>query len=238
MDTKMTLGEITAEDYRTAIVFKKHNMDFCCGGKKTLKEACEEQNLNPNQLIEEIKINSINSSPEQNYSDWRIDFLADYIVNTHHTYVHKNLGTINEFLDKTVNKHSEKHPELIKISHLFLQVKGELLNHMQKEEQILFPYIKKLTQTEDSETNLTTPMFGSIKNPIAMMEQEHEEAGNAFQNIRSLSNNLIPPNDACKTYQITYTLLNEFEENLHLHIHLENNILFPKAISLEEKLLN
>ena len=238
MDTKMTLGEITAEDYRTAIVFKKYNMDFCCGGKKTLEDACEEHNLNPHEVLKEIKLNATNVRPEQNYSDWRIDFLADYIVNTHHSYVRKNLESIKEFMDKTVNKHSENHPELKKIKQLFTQVNSELLNHMQREEQILFPYIKRMVQTKDSKISLTPPMFGSIKNPIAMMEQEHEEAGNAFQVIRSLSNNLTPPNDACKTYQITYSLLNEFEENLHLHIHLENNILFPKSVALEEELLN
>ena len=109
--------------------------------------------------------------------------------------------------------------------------------HMQKEEQILFPYIKHLKEIETSNKTLVPPMFGTIKNPITMMEQEHEDAGTAFETIRNLSDDLNPPNDACKTYQITYKLLNEFEENLHFHIHLENNILFPKAISLEEKLL-
>ena len=109
---------------------------------------------------------------------------------------------------------------------------------MEKEEQILFPYIKYERECETTNNLFQPPMFGTIKNPIAMMEREHEDAGDVFETIRSLSNDLQPPSDACKTYQVTYAMLNEFEENLHFHIHLENNILFPKAILLEEKLLN
>lgn len=230
----MTLGEITTEDYRSAVVFKKYGLDFCCGGKKTLAKACEEKGLDSDDMIEELKANSTISRPEQNYSDWKINFLIDYIINTHHVYVRKNLPIIRDFLTKTVNKHSDRHPELVKILYLFTQVYQELLQHMQKEEEILFPVMKNLEDKQENKGINFTPKVGSIKGPITMMEQEHEDAGNAFQLIHSLSNNLTPPEDACKTYKITYAMLNEFEENLHLHIHLENNILFPKALSFEE----
>ncbi len=237
MDAKMTLAEITTEDYRSAIVFKKYNMDFCCGGKKTLDTACEERNLNSSDVLEEIKLNATNSRPEQNYGDWKLDFLIAYIVNTQHIYVRKNLPAINEFLTKTVTKHGDNHPELKEIKQLFSQVRQELLSHMEKEEQILFPYIRQIVESEDFNKKLNPPMFGTIQNPIAMMEQEHIDAGNAFEAMRTLSNDFLPPQDACKTYKVTYSMLNEFEENLHLHIHLENNILFAKAIDLENKLL-
>lgn len=237
MDSHMTLAEITSEDYRSAVVFKKYKMDFCCGGKKTLEDACKERKVNVDDIIQELKTNSSTLRPEENYGDWRIDFLADYIVNTQHSYVRKTMPEIQQFLLKTVSKHSENHPELLQIQELVIQVSQELLSHMQKEEQILFPYIKNLRDCEDKNKVLTPPMFGSIKNPIEMMEQEHEEAGTIFETIRELSNDLVPPTDACKTYQITYKLLNEFEENLHFHVHLENNILFPKAINLETELL-
>lgn len=232
----MTLAEITSEDYRSAVVFKKYKMDFCCGGKQTLEKACEEKNLNTSAILEELRINSTTTRPEQNYGDWKVDFLTDYIVNTQHTYVRKNLPTITEFLNKTITKHGEKHPELKTIKQLFSQVSQELLMHMEKEEQILFPYIKQLGASESQNRKANPPMFGTIKNPIEMMEQEHVDAGNAFESMRVESNDFNPPTDACKTYQVTFSLLNEFEENLHLHIHLENNILFPKAIAIEEKM--
>ena len=174
--------------------------------------------------------------PEQNYSDWNPSFLIDYIINTHHEYVRKNLPNIKEFLTKTVTKHSGNHPELKKILQLYTLVAQDLLLHLQKEEEILFPYIKNLNSNKNTFPNDEVPVLGNIDNLIEMMEHEHEQAGNAFQIIRSLSNNLTPPIDACKTYKITYSLLNEFEDNLHLHVHLENNILFLKAISIQEQL--
>lgn len=138
MDTNMTLAEITSEDYRSAVVFKKYKMDFCCGGKKTLEEACKDRNLDIKDILDEIKVNSTILRPTENYADWRIDFLADYIVNTQHTYVRKSLPEIEQFLSKTVTKHSGNHPELKKIQELFSQVKQELLMHMQKKNKYYF----------------------------------------------------------------------------------------------------
>ena len=233
----MTLAEITSRNYQTAIIFKKYGLDFCCGGKKTLQQACLENNIDQSTLLEELEDQNVNLISTEDYSDWNIDFLADYIVNTQHQYVRKNLPIIKEFLDKTVKKHSLHHPELLTIQQNYDQVFHELIPHMQKEEQILFPYIKQMTKMKELNRKMSEPMFGTVKNPISLMEQEHEMAGELFKNIREISNNLTLPEDACKTYQITYLMINEFEENLHFHIHLENNILFPKAIKLENEVL-
>ena len=238
MDTNITLAEITANNYQTAVIFKKYGIDFCCGGKKTLQEACLENNIDESIIIGELESSNINSISQENYSEWNIDFLADYIVSTQHQYVRKNLPIIKDFLEKTVDKHSSNHPELIIVQKNYNQAYNELIPHMQKEEQILFPYIKQMIKMKELNRKMNESRFGTVRNPISMMEQEHEMAGALFKNIREISKNLTPPEDACKTYQVTYSMINEFEENLHFHIHLENNILFPKAIKLEEEILN
>ena len=237
MDSNMTLSEIVSKNYHTAVIFKKYKMDFCCGGKKTLQEVCQEKNINENVILDELDDSNFIMNSQDNYSEWDIRFLIDYIINTQHSYVRKNLPIIKQFLNKTVSKHSTNHPELLKILTYFNQAEQELIPHMQKEEQILFPYIKSLVEKKESSKNIQAPIFGTVRNPIAMMEKEHEQAGELFRNIRSISNDLLAPSNACNTYQVTYSMLNEFEENLHFHIHLENNILFPKAIDLENEIL-
>jgi regulator of cell morphogenesis and NO signaling len=238
MDTKKTIAQITTEDYRTAIVFKKYGIDFCCGGKKSLEDACLESNIPIEQITSEIEQTYDNLVNELNYNDWELDYLIDHIIQKHHTFVRKYLPEIDQFLQKTVTKHGEKHPELENVQKLFFQVKQELTFHMQKEEQILFPFIKNMVECKRGNLKFSPAPFGTVKNPIRMMEQEHEEAGDAFKEIRLISNNLQPPENACKSYKITYSLLDEFEKDLHLHIHLENNILFPKSIELEQSFLS
>ena len=154
----------------------------------------------------------------------------------HHKYVADNIPLLREFTAKVARVHGEAHPEVVEIARLFEAVAAELEQHMMKEENILFPYIKQLAQA-DSSRQITPPPFGTVGNPIRMMEMEHENAGNILKKIGELSGGFVPPPDACNTYRVSYLKLREFEADLHQHIHLENNILFPKAIELESRLL-
>jgi len=229
-----TIGEIVAEDYRTASLFKKYGIDFCCKGGRTLDEACELKNLDPNTLEAELEaIRLEQRGHKEDYSSWALDRLVNHIVSHHHHYVENAIQQIKPFLDKVCKVHGDRHPELLEIQHEFLQSAGELAMHMKKEELVLFPYILKLVKEG---VHVGTPHFGTVENPINMMMQEHDTEGERFRKIAALSNNYTPPGDACNTYRVTFSMIQEFEEDLHLHIHLENNILFPGAIELENKL--
>lgn len=230
-----SIGEIVAGDFRKAEVFKKFNIDFCCGGKKTLSQVCKDKNIDQNQLQSELeKLDAQTVGASQNYNDWSLDFLTDYIINTHHKYVKNSLPVILEYTMKVAKVHGPEHPEAVTIYNLFKEAADELTSHMMKEENVLFPYIKQLVIEKSSSPSGSS--FGTIKNPIKMMEHEHETVGNILKSIRELSNNYTPPASACTTYKLSYLKLEEFENDLHQHIHLENNILFPKSIKLESEL--
>ncbi|MEO8568732.1 MAG: iron-sulfur cluster repair di-iron protein [Ginsengibacter sp.] len=232
-----TLGQIAAKDLRKAEVFKKYGLDFCCGGKKTVKEACAEKGIDVTKVEQELqqayKLPSTRPLP---YGDWSLDFLCDYIVNTHHSYVRKTLPDIMAYGKKVMQVHGDQHPELLRIYQLIEEVNAELSAHMIKEEQVLFSYIKELVGAKNNSKLLHATQFKTVQNPINMMEMEHELVGKNLAEIRELSNDYTLPGDACASYNLLYNLLNEFEEDLHLHIHLENNILFPKALEMEKEL--
>ncbi|NUQ24283.1 MAG: iron-sulfur cluster repair di-iron protein [Saprospiraceae bacterium] len=231
-----TLGQIAAKDLRKAQIFKKYGLDFCCGGKKTVKEACAAKGLDVTKIEYELQMADQQASLSRPlpYNDWGLDFLADYIVNTHHSYVRKNLPDIRAYSNKVMMVHGNRHPELFRINELVEAVNTELTNHMMKEERILFPYIKTLVAAKNSgQPNQPSP-FGSVQNPVNMMEMEHEMVGQNLEEIRTITNNYTLPEDACASYSLLYRMLDEFEDDLHLHIHLENNILFPKAVELEK----
>jgi regulator of cell morphogenesis and NO signaling len=231
-----TLGEIATKDLRKAKIFKKYGLDFCCGGKKTVKEACAQKGLDVTVVEKELQ--QADRTPESRplpYNEWSLDFLADYIVNTHHSFVRKNLPDIRTYAAKVHRVHGQRHPELAEIHHLVEEVHEELTSHMMKEESILFPYIKNLVNASRNNEPATGGHFGSVQNPINMMEHEHELVGQHMADIRNLSSGYTLPEDACASYSMLYRMLDEFEEDLHLHIHLENNILFPKALDLERK---
>lgn len=232
-----TIGQIVADDYRTAKIFRNFGLDFCCGGKKTLDEACEKKDID----IEEVKkaLASVDSkgTDQHNYSNWSLDFLTDYIVNNHHRFIRDKLPEITFYAKKVAKVHGKRHEELNEILHEFLMIHDELLNHLDKEEQMLFPYIKELVEHErNQESPKEKPSFNTAANPIAMMEEEHDEVGQAFAKIEQLSHNFTPPEDACATYRVFYQNLEGFQDDLHKHVHLENNVLFPKALELEKRL--
>lgn len=233
-----TIGELVANDYRKVEVFRKFGLDFCCGGYKTLKEACAEKGLKAREIesaLEEIEKTPIKK--QHDFNNWELDFLADYILNTHHKYVGEALPLLSEFSAKVAGVHGDSHPEVIEIANYFNAVAQELSMHMHKEEKILFPLIKKIAAAKRSGLPLPESHCGSVEGPIGVMEAEHISAGENLEKIKELSNNYTPPQDACSSYRVLFSKLQEFELDLHEHIHLENNILFPKAIKMEKELL-
>ncbi len=230
-----TLGEIAAKDLRKAEVFKKYGLDFCCGGKKTLEEACKEKGLDTLKVKEELERPAAIAStlPQHDFNAWNLSFLSDYIVNVHHTYVKQNIPVLAELSQKVAEHHGQTNPELQGIRDKVDEMLSELKVHLKKEENILFPYIKQL---ENSKLNggAAPGGFGSITQPISVMENDHDVVGDLADEIRILSGDYTLPAHACTSYTMLYKKLEEFENDLHMHIHLENNILFPKAVEMEK----
>ena len=232
---QITIGEYVAKDFRTAALFSKYGIDFCCNGNRSIEEACQKKAVTADVLLQEIEtVLSSKSDSGIDYNAWPIDLLADYIEKTHHRYVSEKTPVLLQFLDKLSRVHGAKHPELLLINELFKGCAGELAQHMKKEELILFPFIKKMIHATLSDELIELPHFETIQNPIAMMMHEHDAEGVRFRKIAELTNNYTPPADGCNTYKVTFAMLEEFEQDLHKHIHLENNILFPKAAKLEK----
>ena len=230
------IGELVAQDYRTASVFKKYGIDFCCQGNRTINDACEAKEIDGKSVVSDL--NALTQSQTESaidFKSWPMDLLADYIEKKHHRYVEEKIPQLLSFLLKLEQVHGAQHPELFEIKKLFKRSADELTQHMKKEELILFPFIKKMVEANRNDTPINIPGFGSISNPIAMMLEEHENEGERFEKIMELSNNYTPPADACNTYKVTFKMLQEFEADLHAHIHLENNILFPSAVVLQDK---
>ncbi|TSA39193.1 MAG: iron-sulfur cluster repair di-iron protein [Porphyromonadaceae bacterium] len=226
---KLTVGEIVANDFRAASIFKNAGIDFCCGGKRSLSETCEEKGINPATLEKELKeLEKEPLSPSLSFKDWDPGFLSDYIMNTHHKFVLKNLPELVFYTQKIASVHGGHHAELIEIAELFAKINQELLQHLKNEEEVLFPAIKKALASNSADIKET------IISEISRMTGEHEFAGGAMDRISEISNHYLVPADGCNTYAVTYKLLQQFEDDLHIHVHLENNILYPKALSLAE----
>jgi regulator of cell morphogenesis and NO signaling len=229
---RSTVGEIVAADFRTARVFEEFGIDFCCGGRQSIAEACE--NAAIDQQTVERALRALPPVAEQDDRDvtrWSPDRLIDHILNHHHAYIRATLPSIGRQLAKLVEVHGRFHPELACIAASFDMVSRDLSQHMMKEERVLFPYIRELASTNRRE--FVQSPFGTVENPIRMMEREHRDAGDALRLIRELTNGYVPPADGCTTYRVCLAQLAEFERDLHRHVHLENNVLFPRAVELE-----
>lgn len=232
---KSIVGELVAADYRTASVFHAHGIDFCCRGNRPVDEACAGVNTAVAPLLQQLE-EVLNSGAvgTVDYTSWPLDLLIDYITKKHHRYVAQKSAEIKPFLAKIADVHGDRHPELLEVEQLFLGSVGALTLHMQKEEMVLFPYIVKLVNAQGKGLLPTTVGFDSLERYIAeTMQTEHETEGERFRTISALTHNYEVPADGCRTYQVTLAMLREFEQDLHHHIHLENNILFPKAVQLE-----
>ncbi len=236
-DSQKHIGQFVAEDFRTAAVFSSYGIDFCCKGERSVEEVCQKNNIEVDELLG--KLHDVQSSTSQqsiDYKSWPLDLLAEYVEKKHHRYVEEKSPVLRQFLDKLSKVHGQKHPELLEITTLFIGCAKDMASHMKKEELILFPFIKRMVQAQKDGTSIESPQFATVENPIALMKHDHEAEGDRFRKIVELTNNYTPPADACNTYKVTFAMLDEFEKDLHLHIHLENNILFPEAIKLEKTL--
>lgn len=236
MNTKTDfIGNMVAEDFRTAAIFKRHGIDFCCKGGRTIEEACNNKKLDPEKIYEELEALPKNEGTSIDFNSWSLDLLADYIEKTHHRYVEEKTSVLQAFLDKLCKVHGGRHPELFEINAIFNESAHDLAAHMKKEELILFPFVRNMIKSKTSGNNLLQPPFGTVENPVHMMQHEHTVEGDRFRKIAEITHEYTPPADACNTYKVAFAMLQDFENDLHKHIHLENNILFPKAIQLEKE---
>lgn len=236
IDRDTLVRDIVTEDYRAAAVLEKHGIDFCCGGAKPLANACQEAGVDADIVLRDLA--SLAEAPAPagpRFSTWALDFLADYIEANHHAYVRSAIGSLREHTRKIAEVHGSRHSELGEIARLFDEVAAEMTQHMMKEEHILFPYIRELAAAARAGRRPSPPPFGTVRNPIRMMELEHDRAGDAMHRIRALSGGFTVPEDGCSTYRVAYRELEAFERDLHQHVHLENNLLFPKAVALESE---
>jgi regulator of cell morphogenesis and NO signaling len=232
-----TVRELALENSAATRVFEKLGIDYCCGGNKSLEQACRTANLSINQVIDALETAAQSSRSVQSVRDWRREPLADlisHITNTHHKFTREELARLAPLLDKVCSVHGKNHPELLQVRAGFQGLAQELTMHMMKEEQMLFPYIVRMEESVIQKEPILPSPFGSVLNPVSMMEHEHDSAGNALRAMREASRGYTTPPDGCISYQTLYQALAEFEADLHQHIHLENNILFPRAIAMEQ----
>ncbi|MGN7819233.1 iron-sulfur cluster repair di-iron protein [Chitinophaga sp. 22536] len=231
------VGQLVAADYRTADVFRQHGIDFCCKGNKPIGEVCREKKLDVTPILHELEeVAAVPACTMQNFNTMPLDQLADHIVRKHHGYVREKIPVLQQYLRKVCRVHGEPHQELWQIAALFTATSAELSNHLNKEELILFPRIREIARKQAAGELQEEHGISAVEKPISAMMEEHDHEGDRFRRIADLSNNFTPPEDACNTYRVTYALLKEFQDDLHQHIHLENNILFPRAISTEKAL--
>jgi regulator of cell morphogenesis and NO signaling len=232
--TTQTVREIALENPASIRVFEKFGIDYCCGGRIPLADACAARNLAVGDVIASLE--AAEKVPVAEGDDWTkkpLAGLVSHIVETHHAYVTRELPRLAELAKKVVNRHGDTKPELPTIQSKLAQLDEELRQHLGKEELVLFPYIVKLERAIEEGSPKPHSCFGAVANPIAMMTHEHDAAGELLFELRRLSQDFTPPVGACPTFHAFYRGLNDFEKDLHQHIHLENNILFPRANELE-----
>lgn len=229
-----TVGQYVEENFRTAAIFKKHNINFCCQSGKGLEEVCKEKNIDYQDIIQEIEGVVYSSSEERNMDTYPIDLLVDYIEKTYHNYIIEKSPILLQFLDKLCRVHGDRHPELLSVRELFGEMDTDFKDTFTKKEKILYPYIRSLTKSDSESKQIDCPQFKTVEDPILVMKNNHIKQKERFEKIASLTDNYTPPVDACNTYRVTFAMLKEFQDNAHQYAYTENNILFPKAINIEK----
>jgi regulator of cell morphogenesis and NO signaling len=235
--TERTVRELALGNPAATRVFEKLGIDYCCGGNQSLEQACRTANLPIDQVLDALEAAEAASQPAGKDRDWQREPLADlvaHITSTHHKYTRAEIARLAPLFDKVCSVHGENHPELQSMKARFRGLASELTMHMMKEEMMLFPYIVRMEEAVIQKEPILPPPFGSVQNPVSMMMHEHDSAGEALRDLRQASNGYAAPTDACVSYQTLYRALVELETDLHQHIHLENNILFPRAIAMEQ----
>ncbi|MGA3089624.1 MAG: iron-sulfur cluster repair di-iron protein [Terriglobales bacterium] len=231
-----TVRELALENPAATRVLEKLGIDYCCGGNQSLAEACRAARVPEQQLWNSLEAAEKSALAVEDARDWRTEPLSEliaHIVATHHNYVREEIDRLEPLFDKVCSVHGKNHPELIDLRDVFSNLADELATHLMKEEQVLFPYILRMEKSIRKQEPVVPAPFGKVSNPITMMEHEHDSAGAALREMRASSHLYTPPPDACISYQTLYTALANFEADLHQHIHLENNVVFPRAIKLE-----
>ena len=234
--TEKTVGELALENPGATRVFEKLGIDYCCGGGQTLEQACQAAHASVNQVADSLAEASRLASAAPPARNWQAEPLSEllaHIQGTHHVYTRDGIARLGPLFDKVCSVHGGNHPELPRLREVFSGLAEELTTHLMKEEVVLFPYILRMEQAVLAKTPVLPPPFGTVRNPVAMMRNEHDGAGNALRQMRQIGNGYTAPPDACISFQTLYQALAAFEADLHRHIHLENNVLFPRAIEME-----
>lgn len=235
VSTAKTVRELAVEFPSATRVFEKLGIDYCCGGSKSLEEACASANLSAKKVLESLESAERVPAAKQ-HRNWQTEPLAEliaHIIDKHHKYTREEIARLGPLIDKVCSVHGKNHPELFQIRASFEGLAQELSMHMMKEETVLFPYITRMEESVIENESVLPPPFGTVQNPVRMMIHEHDVAGEALRAMRQSSAGYAPPGDACTSFRTLYQAISDLEADLHQHIHLENNILFPRAIAME-----
>lgn len=233
-----TVGQIVADNFQAAQVFAQYHIDFCCHGSTPFAEACAHSGHTPEEVVQAL--NQCLTQPAANaaprFTDWPLDLLSDYVLKIHHRNIRTQGPQTEALLDKVTEVHAKRHPELKQVKALFHESLIDLENHLTKEENVLFPYIYELFEAKATGRWLPPFHCGTILHPISVMEDEHSHEGERYEIIASLTHGYTAPEDACASYRLALQQLHAFEQALHEHIHLENNLIFPRTLQLEQEL--
>jgi len=235
--TTKTVREVAVENSVASRVFERFGIDYCCGGNQLLQEACQKAGVSVDEVLDSLEMEEETARAAEQVHDWQSEPLSElvaHIENTHHKYTREETVRLTALLGKVSLVHGKNHPELLAIQSTFGGLARELTTHLMKEEMVLFPYIVRMEEAVIQKEPVLPAPFGTVENPVAMMEHEHDSAGRALRELRRASGDFRAPADACVSYRTLYKALAAFERDLHQHIHLENNILFPRAIAMEK----
>ncbi len=239
INTETTVKQVALDIPESTRLFEKLKIDYCCGGNQPLAEACSSAGLDVVTVMEMLGEVAKSSSPDAKAWDRQnapLPELIEHILNTHHVFTKSEINRLDALTEKVIGVHGQNHPELVQVGELFKRLCADLKPHMFKEEQVLFPYILAMSQAEVQNRPRPFAPFGTVNNPVRMMMKEHDTAGQILRELRAVTSDYKVPSDACISYQTLYRALENLETDLHQHIHLENNVLFPKALDLENAL--
>jgi regulator of cell morphogenesis and NO signaling len=234
-----TIDEIVRADYRTADVFKKYLVNYCCGGLVSLQSVCTDKKIEMDLILEDLDQATRNICIPNNlpFDEWKLDFLIDYIGNIHHTYIYKVMSSLGSGLRSFADGHSLKYPEITVIAELFDKLSALLLIHTRYEDEVIFPYIKQIDSAYRRKETYGNLFVRTLRKPLSIVEKEHQQILEYLVEMRRLTDNFSFPEKACTNYQVLYQKLEEFNNNLIQHKFLESSFLFPKAIAIEQLLL-
>ncbi len=240
IDKNAAVADIVNSDYRTADVFRKYGIEYCCGGRFPLHMACQLKEVDEETIIKELEkaIREVNISNTLDFANWDIDFLTDFIVHTHHEYLRKALPLLKDYTEHFAAGHQKKFTYLAELSQIVMQLNRTFIPHMEQEEKIIFPYIRQISHAYSSRESYASLLVRTLRKPVEeIMKHEHDTTGKALQRMRELTGSYTPPENACVSHKVTFMKLKEVDADITQHLHLENNILFPKAITMEKELL-